>query len=349
MKMTELLQAAVDSRASDVLLAAGAPPMFRIRGELEPTEQELLTPAVLEELCKQVLSDVQVQTLERDKDVDFAVAVPSLGRFRFNVHYQRGSYAAAIRYIPSQVPELKKLGLPPAVEELTKLHHGLVLVTGQTGSGKTTTLASLMEHINQRDAKHLITLEDPIEFQYTHGRSLVEQREVGSDCPSFASGLKHVLRQDPDVILVGELRDLETIRTALQAAETGHLVFSTLHSSSAAGSIDRIIEVFPAGEQAQIRMHLAECLRGVVTQRLLHSEDGRGRAVAAEVLISNRPVQTSIREATTHLIPGLISTGRRNGMQTLEQALKELVLNGRVLPETAEAHLQELSKMSVNG
>jgi len=343
MDMKTLLRDAVDSGASDILLATGAPPMFRIRGDLEPAHLEPLTPHTVEQLCRQVLNAEQVATLESEKDVDFSIAVPGLGRFRFNVHMQRGSYAAAIRYIPSQTPDFYSLGLPPAIEDLTRLQQGLVLVTGQTGSGKSTTLAAMIEHINQRDAKHIITLEDPIEYQFAHGKSLVEQREIGTDCPSFASGLKHVLRQDPDVILVGELRDLETIRTALQAAETGHLVFATLHSSSAAGTIDRILEVFPAQEQAQIRTHLAECLKAVITQRLLSPSAGR-RAVAAEVLIMTRPIQTSIREGTTHLIPGMIATGRRAGMQTLEQALRELVLNGRALPEDVEEHLEELSR-----
>jgi twitching motility protein PilT len=343
MEMNDLLHAAVDSGASDVLLASGAPPMFRINGDLRPANLEALNPVSLEELCGQVLSDERRAALEKNHDADFSVAIPRLGRFRFNIHRQRQSYAAAVRYIPNDVPNLKDLQLPPIVADLTKLKNGLVLITGQTGSGKTTTLAAMIETINRRDPKHIITIEDPIEFQFTHGRSLVEQREIGTDCPSFASGLKHVLRQDPDVILVGELRDLETIRTALQAAETGHLVFATLHASSGPGTVDRIIEVFPAEEQAQIRAHLAECLRAVVTQRLLTAADGEGRVAAVEVLIATRAVQTNIREGSTHLIPGMISTGRRVGMQTMEQALKELVLNGRVLPEAAEEHLEELA------
>ena len=235
MEMNDLLHAAVDSGASDILLASGAPPMFRISGILEPTQLESLTPATLEALCQQVLSDERAETLHQRQDVDFSVAVPQLGRFRFNIHFQRSSYAASIRYISNDVPDLKSLQLPSIVEEFTHLKNGLVLVTGQTGCGKSTTLAAMIDHINRRDPKHIITLEDPIEFQFTHARSLVEQREIGTDCPNFTSGLRHVLRQDPDVILVGELRDLETIRTALQAAETGHLVFATLHSSSAAG------------------------------------------------------------------------------------------------------------------
>ena len=345
MEMNDLLHAAVDCGASDVLLVTGVPPMFRIRGVLEHAPMDPLTPRDVEELCRQVLQEPQQAALDRDQDADFSMAVPRLGRFRFNVHRQRGSYAAAIRHVPGQVPTLAALDLPPCVEELTRLHHGLVLVTGQTGSGKSTTVAAMLEQINQHDAKHIITLEDPIEFQFNHARSVIEQREIGTDCPNFASGLRHVLRQDPDVIFVGELRDLETIRTALQAAETGHLVFATLHSSSAAGSIDRIIDVFPAGEQAQIRTHLAETLRGVITQRLLPACDGR-RAVAAEVLVVTRPIQTSIREGTTHLIPGLMQTGRRSGMQTLEQALRELVLNGRVTDEVANEHLQELTRLA---
>ncbi len=347
MRMNDLLHAAVDSGASDILLVAGAPPMFRIAGELEPADMlPAMTSSSLEEVCGQVLSDEQRQTLHDERDVDFSMSVPSLGRFRFNVHIQRNTHAAAIRYIPNEVPALADLELPPAVAEMTHLKQGLVLVTGQTGSGKTTTLAALLDAINQRDAKHIITFEDPIEYQYAHGRALIEQREIGTDCPSFASGLKHVLRQDPDVILVGELRDIETIRTALQAAETGHLVLATLHTSTAAGTVDRIVEVFPATEQGQIRTHLADCLKGVLTQRLLPDASGSGRVVAAELLVVNRAIQTSIREATAHLISGIISTNRRLGMQTMEQALKELVLNGRILPETAEDHLGEVELLS---
>ncbi len=343
MQINDILRTAVDGGASDVLLAAGAPPMFRIAGDLEPTDMLDLTPPVLEALCQQVLTDEQLAELRKHQDVDFSYSVPQLGRFRFNIHLQRESYAAAIRYINDNILSLDQLGLPPVVEELTRLKSGLVLVTGQTGSGKTTTLAAMIDCINRRDAKHIITLEDPIEFQYEHGRSLVEQREIGADCPSFASGLRHVLRQDPDVILVGELRDLDTIRTALQAAETGHLVLATLHSSSAAGTIDRLIEVFPPGEQTQVRSHLAESLQAVVTQQLLRSADGRGRVAANEILIATRPIQSSIREANTHLIPGMISTGRRVGMQTMEQALKELVLNGRVLAAVVKDRLRELT------
>ena len=333
MEINDLLHAAVDSGASDILLVNGAPPMFRISGELQSANLPALTPAIVEDLCRQVLSEDLLEDLRKHQDADFAVAVPQLGRFRFNVHQQRGTYAAAIRYIPGEIPNLERLGLPSIVEDLTQSKHGLILVTGQTGSGKSTTLAAMIDRINRRDPKHIITLEDPIEFQHVHVRSVVEQREIGADCPNFASGLRHVLRQDPDVILVGEMRDLNTIRTALQAAETGHLVFATLHSSSAAGTIDRIIEVFPAEEQSQIRSHLAECLKAVITQQLLRSTDGNGRVAALEVLVANRAVRSAIREGTCHLIPGMISTGRKHGMQTMDQAVEKLVLTGRVNEE----------------
>ena len=343
MELNDLLTAAVDSRASDVLLAAGAPPMFRIDGELQAANLPALATRTLEAFCLSLLDERQLEQLKNHQDVDLSIAVPRLGRFRFNVHVQRQSYAAAIRHIPVEVPSLEDLDLPPVIETLTRLKHGLVLVTGQTGSGKTTTLAAMVDRINRLEAKHIVTLEDPIEYQHTHIRSLVEQREIGVDCPDFASGLRHVLRQDPDVILVGELRDLSTIRTAIQAAETGHLVLGTLHSSTSAGSIDRIVEVFPAEEQGQIRAHLAECLRAVVTQRLAACSERRGRVVLAEVLIATRAVQTSSREGTAHLIPGIISTGRRFGMQTMEQAIKERILNGQIRAEDADEQLQELA------
>jgi len=341
MEMNDLLHAAVDSGASDILLAAGAPPMFRIAGDLQPANLEDLTPKTLSALCTNLLSEDQQTELEQNQDVDFSMAIPRLGRFRFNIHFQKGSHAAAIRYIANDIPTFEQLNLPAVFEDLTKLTSGLVLLTGQTGSGKTTTLAAMIDRINQRDPKHIITLEDPIEFQFVHGRSLLEQREIGADCPSFASGLRHILRQDPDVILVGELRDLDTIRTALQAAETGHLVLATLHSSSAAGTIDRIIEVFPSDEQTQIRSHLAESLKAVITQQLVPGVERNSRVMAAEIMISNRAIQNSIREGTAHLIPGIISTSRRLGMQTMEQALKELVLNGFAMPEVVDECLQQ--------
>lgn len=341
MEINDLLHAAVDSDASDILLVTDAPPVFRIDGKLNTTTLEPLDPETIRDLCDQILKDKQKETLEKQKDVDFAITIPRLGRFRFNIHVQRGSLAAAIRRYSNDVCTLKSLDLPPVVEELTHLKTGLILVTGQTGSGKSTTLAAMIEAINQRDAKHIITLEDPIEYQFQHGRSLIEQREIGEDCPDFTSGLKHILRQDPDVILIGELRDLDTIRVALQAAETGHLVLASLHSSTAAGVVDRLVEVFSPEEQAQVRSHLAESLRAVITQQLLPASDTNGRVAATEIMLTNRAIQTSIRESTSHLISGVISTNRRMGMQTMEQALKELLLNGKADPDVVDEYLQE--------
>ncbi|WP_299459400.1 type IV pilus twitching motility protein PilT [uncultured Gimesia sp.] len=342
MEINDLLHAAVDSDASDILLVTDAPPVFRIDGILKTTALEPLDPETIRDLCDQILKDKQKETLDKQKDVDFAITIPRLGRFRFNIHVQRGSLAAAIRRFSNEICTLSSLELPPIVEELTHLKTGLILVTGQTGSGKSTTLAAMVETINQRDSKHIITLEDPIEYQFQHGKSLIEQREIGEDCPGFASGLKHVLRQDPDVILIGELRDLDTIRVALQAAETGHLVLASLHASTAAGVVDRLVEVFPPQEQSQVRSHLAESLRAVITQKLLPAAFSKGRVAALEIMLMNRAIQTSIRESTSHLIPGVISTSRRMGMQTMEQALKELLLNGKADPEVIDEYLQEL-------
>ena len=311
MEINDLLHAAVDSDASDILLVTDAPPVFRIDGQLNTTTLEPLDPETIRDLCDQILKDKQKETLEKQKDVDFAITIPRLGRFRFNIHVQRGSLAAAIRRYSNDVCTLNSLDLPPVVEELTHLKTGLILVTGQTGSGKSTTLAAMLEAINQRDSKHIITLEDPIEYQFQHGKSLIEQREIGEDCPDFSSGLKHILRQDPDVILIGELRDLDTIRVALQAAETGHLVLASLHASTAAGVVDRLVEVFSPEEQAQTRSHLAESLRAVITQKLLPAANSKGRVAATEIMLTNRAIQTSIRESTSHLISGVISTNRR--------------------------------------
>ncbi len=341
LQLRDILKAAAEQGTSDVLLAAGAPPMFRVSGDLEPAMKTPLTGDMVKTLCLQIMSEKELRDMEQFQDADFSHSFADVGRFRLNVHLQKGGYAAAIRFIATEVPEFHKLNLPSAIEGLTKLKNGLVLVTGQTGSGKSTTLAAIIQHINTRDAKHIITLEDPVEFQFDHGRSMIEQREVGRDCPSFASGLKHVLRQDPDVILVGELRDLNTIRCALQAAETGHLVLATLHTSTAPGAIDRMVEVFPADEQAQIRSHLAECLKAVVTQRLLKKVGG-GRCCAMEIMIVNRAIATNIRDGTAHLIPGMLSINRKLGMQTMEQAINELLLNGQITKEDAEAHLDEL-------
>lgn len=330
MELNDLFHAAADSRASDILLVAGAPPVLRVDGRLCPTELDALVPSVIDRLIFGQLTEEQAGRLRETGDLDYSIGVPRLGRFRVNAHRQRNSYAAAIRYIPNRIPTLEELGLPAGVATLTRLDQGLVLVTGQTGSGKSTTLAALIDHINREMPVHIVTLEDPIEFTFTHGRAIVEQREVGSDCVSFAAALRHVVRQDPDIILVGELRDQETISTAVTAAETGHLVFGTLHTTSAAGTIDRLVDAFPSTRQAQIQSQLADSLRAVVSQRLLPRAGSSGRIAAAEIMIVTRAIQRCIREHENHLIPGIIETSRKYGMQSMEQAIAELRAVGQV-------------------
>ena len=333
MELSDLFQVAADSGASDIHIVTGAPPVLRIHGDLQPTDLDALTPRETERLIRNTLDDEGFAHLVKEGDLDYSIGVPHLGRFRINAHRQRGSYAAAIRYIPNEIPSLDQLGLPPRVAEFTALKRGLVLVTGQTGSGKSTTLAALIDLINQRYPYHIITLEDPIEFVFPHGRSIVEQREVGIDSPGFATALRHVVRQDPDVILVGEMRDRETISTAITAAETGHLVFATLHTINASQTVDRIIDVFPADQQSQVRMMLSSSLQGVVSQALLRRADGRGMVPVVELMVCTPPIRRCIREAETHLIQGIVETGRKFGMQGLDQAIAEQVLNGYITSE----------------
>ncbi|MBI3465455.1 MAG: PilT/PilU family type 4a pilus ATPase [Planctomycetes bacterium] len=330
MELNDLLHAAADSRASDILLVSGAPPILRVDGDLRRTALDSLTPSSVEGMVYGRLSEAQAKLLRETGDLDYSLDVPRLGRFRFNAHRQRDTYAAAIRFIPNRIPTLEDLRLPKVIEYLTRLHQGLVLVTGQTGSGKSTTLAAMIERINQTMPLHVVTLEDPIEFVFSHGQAIVEQREVGADCTSFASALRHVVRQDPDIIFVGELRDLETISTAISAAETGHLVFGTLHTTSAASTVDRLIDVFPAAQQPQIRAQLSESLRAVVSQRLLRRAGGSGRLAAVEVMMVTHAIQRCIRDQENHLIPGIIQTGRKFGMQSMEQALSELHMAGLI-------------------
>src|SRR5262245_25434213 len=293
--------------ASDLHIAAGASPTVRIRGHLVPLEgYERLTPAHTREIVYSILSNDQRQRLETDWQIDFAYSVPGHGRFRVNSYFQRGTLGAAFRLIPSETVPLEKLGLPPVIRTFSKKPRGIVLVTGPTGSGKSTTLASIINEINETRDEHILTIEDPIEFLHNHKKCIVNQRELGTDAPSFSLGLKAALRQDPDVILVGEMRDMETIGTALTAAETGHLVFATLHTQDAPQTVDRIIDVFPPAQQGQIRAQLAIGLQGIVTQTLLPTADGQGRCVAAEVLVPTPGVRNLIREGKTHQIYSLI-------------------------------------------
>jgi twitching motility protein PilT len=291
--------------------------------DVEPLDAE-----TLQEMIFGVLPQNVRERFEAEHELDTSHSVAGVGRFRVNVSLQRGSVAVALRPIPHEIPEFDNLGLPDAVKSFTDLRRGLVLVTGPTGSGKSTSLASLIDIINRNKPLHIVTVEDPIEFLHTHKRSVISQREVGSDTASFSEALRRVLRQDPDVILVGELRDLETISTALTAAETGHLVFATLHTQDAPSTIDRVIDVFPSGQQEQIRIQLASSLRGVMTQQLVPVIDGSGRAVAAEVLVATPAIQNLIRGAKTHQVYSLMQTGSQFGMQTMDQSLATLVQRG---------------------
>src|SRR6185295_8154130 len=292
-----------------------------------------------------ILNSSQRQRLETDWQIDFAYSIPGHARFRVNAFFQRGTLGAAFRLIPSETVNIEKLGLPPVVREFAKKPRGLVLVTGPTGSGKSTTLASIINEINETRDEHILTIEDPIEFLHNHKKCIVNQRELGADAPSFALGLKAALRQDPDVILVGEMRDMETIGTALTAAETGHLVFATLHTQDAPQTVDRIIDVFPPAQQGQIRAQLAIGLQGVVTQTLLPTADGQGRAVAAEVLVPTPGVRNLIREGKTHQIYSLIQTGGAHGMQTMDASLAGLVRQQLITMAAAETRATEPSEM----
>lgn len=334
MTIEEILQLAKEKKASDIHLAPGSPVMLRIDGQLLPQTQTRLKPNEVERILEPMLSDVQKQRLKEDGELDFAFSIPNYSRVRANVFRQRGTYTAALRILTYDVPKPETLGLPPAVVNFTNLKRGLVLVTGATGSGKSTTLASLIDIIAERDAKNIITLEDPIEYLHTNKRAIVRQREVGDDTKSYADALRAALRQDPDVILVGEMRDLETISTAITAAETGHLVFSTLHTNNTSEAIDRMIDVFPPHQQQQIRVQLSTVLEGVVAQQLLPKLDG-GRIAAFEVLIANSAIRNLIREGKAFQIPSILQTSKRDGMQTMDDCIMNIFQHGLIAQRTA--------------
>ena len=322
----DLLRYAVRVGASDLHLTANMPPTIRLHGALRPMEEVgRLDHEALRNLVYGILTQSQREQFEAEHELDTSHEIANVGRFRVNVCLQRGTVRVALRPIPNQVPELDTLGLPSAVGTFSRLRRGLVLVTGPTGSGKSTTLAALIDVINRTRPVHVVTVEDPIEFIHEHKRSIITQREVGLDTKSFAEALRRALRQDPDVILVGEMRDLETIATALTAAETGHLVFATLHTQDAPSTVDRMIDVFPPSQQEQIRIQIASSLAGVVTQQLVPTEDMKGRRVASEVLMCTPAVQNLIRGAKTHQIYSLMQTGAQHGMQTMDQSLAQLV------------------------
>ena len=332
----DVLRRVVELGGSDLHLAAGCHPSIRLRGDMAPlTEYPVLDGTKIREMIYAVITQKQRERFENELELDTSHSIHGVGRFRMNVLLQRDSVGAVMRVIPHEIVPLSVLGLPEAVSGFANLVRGLVLVTGPTGSGKSTTLASLVDVINSTKPVHIMTVEDPIEFLHNHKRAVVNQREVGEDTRSFANALKHVLRQDPDVILVGEMRDLETIGTALTAAETGHLVFATLHTQDAPQTVDRIIDVFPAHQQQQIRVQLATSLQGVVTQQLVPLVGGAGRTVAAEVLVATPAVRNLIREGKTHQIYSAMQSGARFGMRSMDQSLADLVRAGRVSFEMA--------------
>jgi twitching motility protein PilT len=334
----DLLVDMIGRKASDLHLTAGARPTIRVRGRLVPLDNyPLMTPAGTREVVYSILNNDQRQRLETDWQIDFAYPVPGLGRFRVNAYFQRASIGAAFRLIPFEILTIDELGLPPVVHEFGRKPRGFVLVTGPTGSGKSTTLAAVVDEVNETREDHILTIEDPIEFLHAHKRCIVNQRELGADAQSFSAALRGALRQDPDVILVGEMRDLETIQTALTAAETGHLVLATLHTQDAPQTIDRIIDVFPSHQQGQVRTQLSVALQGIVTQQLLPTLDGSGRVVAAEVLIPTAAVRNLIREGKTHQIASVMQTGSAQGMQTMDASLASLVRAGKISIQTAES------------
>jgi len=334
--ITELLVLAKQKGASDLHLTVGVPPKLRWNGQLVDVEGwPPLSREDVHGMLYDILTDAQKARFEEHLDLDFSVELHNLGRFRVNVFFQRLGEGAVFRLIPSRIRSIRELGLPPVLEELALRDRGLILVTGPTGSGKSTTLAAMVDLINERRSAHIITLEDPIEFVHAHKRSIVNQREIGPHARSFAAALRAALREDPDVILVGEMRDLETIALVLTAAETGHLVLSTLHTSGAAQTINRIIDVFPSHQQEQVRVQLAESLVAVVAQLLLPTADGAGRVPAVEVMVATPAIRNLIRENKVHQIPSAIQTGLKDGMQSLDQSLRHLLKTGRITADVA--------------
>jgi twitching motility protein PilT len=332
----DLLETMVALGASDLHVAVGSHPAIRLNGRLERLEQfPRLSADDTQRLLYRILSTEQQKHLEINRQIDVSYSIPGLARFRVNVYFQRESLGAAFRMIPAELKTLEDLGLPSQLHELAKKPRGLVLVTGPTGSGKSTTLAAVVDEINRTRDDHIMTIEDPIEFLHRHKRCLVNQREIGPDAISFADALRGALRQDPDVILLGEMRDLETISTAITAAETGHLVFATLHTQDAPSTIDRLIDVFPAAQQEQIRVQLAATIQGIVTQTLLPTVDGKGRVAALEILLPDDAVRNLIRQAKVEQIYSVMQTNTGRGMQTLEQALVDLVTRGVITQEVA--------------
>lgn len=339
--LEEILHVAYEAGASDIHLTVGIPPTMRLNGHLVKMDYPILRPEDTLELCLDVLNPVQREKFEERGEYDLSVAFAGIGRYRVNVFKQRGAIALALRTITDEIPDPEKLGVPKSIVDLYQRKRGLVLVTGPTGSGKSTTLASIINKVNENRDAHIITLEEPIEYAHHHKMSMVNQREIGQDVDSFAGSLRAALREDPDVILVGEMRDFETINAAVTAAETGHLVFSTLHTTGAAETIDRIIDVYPPHSQGQIRSQLANSVVGIISQTLVPTADGKGRCAALEILAATDAIRSMIREGKIFQVPTAIATGKKNGMFTLDQDLARLVNMGKITKEVALTRCQD--------
>lgn len=333
-----LFQSTIDKKASDLHISVGVPPMMRINGNLVAFGEQNLKPDEITEMIKELLTQAQFEELQEEGEIDLSFSKAGLGRYRVNIYQQRGSYSIALRLLALRIPTMEELGLPPLLKELAMKPRGLILVTGPTGSGKSTTLASMIDYINREKRCHILTLEDPIEYLHKHHLSLINQREIGHDSKSFAKALRAALRQDPDVILVGEMRDMETISIALTAAETGHLVLSTLHTVGAVKTMDRIIDVFPTHQQQQVRIQLSTVLEGIISQQLLAKSDENGRVAAFELMVSTPAIRNLIRESKTHQIQSVIQTGAKYGMKTMDSSLAELCMNGLITDDEALDH-----------
>ncbi len=354
--LNSMLKTMVEQGASDLHLTTNSPPMIRIDGALRPLNAPALSPSDTKQISYSILTDKQKQRLEENLELDFSFGIKGLSRFRANVFHQRGAIAAAFRQIPYEIRGIRELGLPPVVESLCKKPRGLVLVTGPTGSGKSTTLAAMLDRVNQDRTDHIVTIEDPVEYLHSHKGCIVNQRELNADTHSFANALKSVLRQDPDIVLIGEMRDFETVEAALRVAETGHLTFATLHTNSAAETLNRIIDVFPPHQQAQIRVQLSFVLQGIMCQSLLKKASGKGRALAMEILIPTTAIRNLVREDKIHQIYGMMQTGQtKHGMQTFNQSLAALYFKRQITLQIAIARssypdeLQEIIARGAGG
>ncbi|MCK5915230.1 MAG: type IV pilus twitching motility protein PilT [Deltaproteobacteria bacterium] len=345
-KIDALLNLMIEHKASDLHVTSGSLPLLRIDGELEKIAYHELTEEEVKLLAFEILSEAEIEHLEANFDLDFAYEIEGIARFRANVYYKHGGVGAVFRLIPRDILTFSELGLPPSIRTLSRLRKGLVIVTGPTGSGKSTTLAAMVDLLNKERKAHVITLEDPLEFVHENQTCLIMQRQIGIHVESFASGLRAALREDPNVIMVGEMRDLETIALAITAAEVGLLVFGTLHTSSAAKTVDRIIDAFPKDQQDQIRTMLGESLKGVVAQQLLKKADGKGRVAAFEILVGSQAVGNLIREGKTFQIPSIMQTGKKLGMQTIDQHLEVLVAEGQITKQEAFLYADEKAKFA---